>query len=88
MSFSTLSFSFSPTRFGNALGQDFYGSDGTWPYYRTALRVNPKRQHDYTVLVAMDLRQLQLNMVAGVANPTSTTGTRRPMQWELLTGLK
>ena len=51
-------------------------SDGTWPYYRTALRVNPKRQHDYTVLVAMDLRQLQLNMVAGVANPTSTTGTR------------
>ena len=54
--------------------KDPVGED--WPYYRTALRVNPKRAHDYIVLVALDLRKLNFNMAAGTSNPTTTTGTR------------
>lgn len=47
-----------------------------WPIYRTAVRVNPQRAYDSIVLIAMDMRQLELHLQAGTHNPQSTTGYR------------
>ncbi len=50
-----------------------YG-DRPWPVYRTAIRVNFEQRYDPVSLIAMDLRQLDLHLVAGIISPRSTTG--------------
>lgn len=51
-------------------------TEGPWPIVRTAIRVDPRRSYDPVVLVAMDMRQLNLHVLAGTNNPHSTTGYR------------
>lgn len=50
--------------------------DRPWPVMRTSVRVAKRKPADHVTLVAMDLRQLELHLEAGTANPRSTTGLR------------
>ena len=45
------------------------------PFYRTFVRPDPQRPYSRIVLVAMDTRQLQFDMEAGVEDPKPTVGT-------------
>lgn len=45
-------------------------------FYRTAVRMDPKRPYDAIALVAADMRQLDLGMVAGTVTPESSFGNR------------
>ncbi|MBH25465.1 MAG: hypothetical protein CMH57_13660 [Myxococcales bacterium] len=45
------------------------------PFMKTAVRMDPKRPYDHLVLIAADMRQLNLNMVAGTVSPESSFGT-------------
>lgn len=47
-----------------------------WPVYRTAVRVDRQKEYEHMVLIAMDMRQLDLHMQAGIISPRSTTGFR------------
>ena len=47
-----------------------------WPVMRTSVRVNARKPSDHVTLVAMDMRQVELHLEAGTANPRSTTGLR------------
>ena len=44
-------------------------------FYKTAVRMDPKRPYEALVLIAMDMRQLELGMVAGTVNPQPSFGT-------------
>lgn len=45
-------------------------------FLKTAVRMDPQRPYDNIVLIAMDMRQLDLNLVAGTITPESSFGTR------------
>jgi hypothetical protein len=45
-------------------------------FYKTAVRMDADRPYEVVVLIAMDMRQLDLQMVAGTVNPHSSFGTR------------
>lgn len=47
-----------------------------WPVVRTSVRVNRAKEYEFVTLVAMDMRQLDLHLLAGSVNPRSTTGLR------------
>ena len=52
--------------------------DGAKPpayFYRTVIRPDPERPYSELVLVAMDMRQLELGMQAGYEDPKPTTGS-------------
>jgi hypothetical protein len=52
--------------------------DGAKPpayFYRTVIRPDPDRPYSELVLVAMDMRQLELGMQAGYEDPKPTTGS-------------
>ncbi len=49
---------------------------GPWPVYRTAVRVNPEKSYEHMLLLALDIRQLDLHLQAGIISPRSTTGYR------------
>jgi hypothetical protein len=52
--------------------------DGIKPpayFYRTVIRPDPDRPYSELVLVAMDMRQLELGMQAGYEDPKPTTGS-------------
>ena len=44
-------------------------------FYRTVIRPDPERPYSELVLVAMDMRQLELGMQAGYEDPKPTTGS-------------
>ncbi|MEO1270218.1 MAG: hypothetical protein AAFX99_19190, partial [Myxococcota bacterium] len=44
-------------------------------FMKTAVRMDSKRPYDHLVLIAADMRQLDLNMVAGTVSPESSFGT-------------
>jgi len=44
-------------------------------FYRTVIRPDPERPYSELVLVAMDMRQLELGMQAGYEDPRPTTGS-------------
>ncbi len=53
-------------------------ADGAKPpayFYRTVIRPDPDRPYSELVLVAMDMRQLELGMQAGYEDPKPTTGS-------------
>ncbi|HTA91695.1 MAG TPA: hypothetical protein VK745_19060 [Polyangiaceae bacterium] len=53
-------------------------ADGAKPpayFYRTVIRPDPERPYSELVLVAMDMRQLELGMQAGYEDPKPTTGS-------------
>lgn len=45
-------------------------------FYKTAVRMDPKRPYDAIALIAADMRQLDLSMVAGTVTPESSFGNR------------
>jgi hypothetical protein len=45
-------------------------------FYRTTVRPDPDRPYAKVLVVAMDMRQLELNMEAGVEDPKPLTGNR------------
>lgn len=45
-------------------------------FYKTAVRMDEKRPYESVVLIAMDMRQLEMGLVAGTVNPRSSFGTR------------
>lgn len=45
-------------------------------FYKTAVRMDPKRPYDNIVLIAADMRQLDINMTAGTVTPESSFGNR------------
>ncbi len=45
-------------------------------FYKTYLRVDKDRPYVRAYLIAMDMRQMDLHMVGGLADPRPTTGTR------------
>jgi hypothetical protein len=49
-------------------------SDAPSPFYRTFVRPDPERPYVKVLLVAMDLRQLDFDMEAGVEDPEPLTG--------------
>jgi hypothetical protein len=52
--------------------------DGAKPpayFYRTVIRPDPDRPYSELVLIAMDMRQLELGMQAGYEDPKPTTGS-------------
>jgi hypothetical protein len=53
------------------------GDDGTAPppyFYRTSIHPDPERPYAIVMIVAMDMRQLELDMEAGVEDPQPLTG--------------
>jgi len=44
-------------------------------FYRTVIRPDPERPYSELVLIAMDMRQLELGMQAGYEDPKPTTGS-------------
>ncbi|HVY25263.1 MAG TPA: hypothetical protein VHB79_01875 [Polyangiaceae bacterium] len=51
------------------------GADKPPPYfYRTSIRPDPKRPYSEVLLIAMDMRQLELGMQAGFEDPKPTIG--------------
>jgi hypothetical protein len=51
------------------------GAEAPAPYfYRTSIRPDPERPYSEVLLVAMDMRQLELGMQAGYEDPKPTTG--------------
>jgi hypothetical protein len=44
-------------------------------FYKTAVRMDPKRPYEALVLIAMDMRQLDMGLVAGTVNPRPSFGT-------------
>jgi hypothetical protein len=50
---------------------------GVPPYfYRTSIKPDPKRPYAQVLIVALDMRQLELNMEGGVEDPMPLTGTK------------
>ena len=47
-------------------------------FYRTFVRPDPERPYSRVILVAMDMRQLDLDMEAGTKNPKPLTGAHGP----------
>ena len=45
-------------------------------FFKTAVRMDPDRPYDNIVLIAMDMHQLDLGMVAGTVTPESSFGNR------------
>ena len=43
-------------------------------FYRTTIRPDPERPYSEVLLIAMDMRQLELGMQAGYEDPKPTTG--------------
>jgi hypothetical protein len=51
-------------------------ADAPSPFYRTFVRPDADRPYSHVILVAMDLRQLDLQMEAGVEDPEPLTGPK------------